>query len=644
MEGTAGRKNRVSYFYHSDIGNYHYGSHHPMKPHRIRMTHNLVVNYGLHRKLEINRPTPATFMEMTKFHSDDYVDFLQRVTPENVDEVNKFQHKFNVGEDCPVFDGLFEFCALSTGGSIGGAVKLNRGESDIAINWGGGLHHAKKSEASGFCYINDINLAILELLRVHQRVVYIDIDIHHGDGVEEAFFSTDRVLTVSFHKYGEYFPGTGGLNDIGYGKGKYYSVNVPLKDGIDDESYRSVFCPVMQHVMDWYRPGAVVLQCGADSLAGDRLGCFNLSMKGHAQALEFMKKFNVPILLLGGGGYTIRNVARAWTYETAVAVGETLPDEVPNDIDSDFEDEDNSMEADQRITHVIVEQGYFSSNDVKFRLKDMVVPPVIHVGEIFNMTMEWTAKVKARQAGVVTWIEMGVNVLLLEYPMLNADLKPEYQDALCAVVLNYFTLKRNPPKPDLVKKDKLVTGTFKLKREPRLTPLPNPYAPNMSKRKRNIAWRIKPIRSPESYGPTMAELEDGIVEDAATTGMKTFNTTQPYVGAALPPTTTTKVEPTIWPYYRKRKHVNIALQPMHDPEFTHDAALLQSWMDYLELCVALTILGLLLFRRAVARNMEAWTKWFFKDIDSSVGGYHHGTGMSQQRRRQHLRQGFTLPQ
>jgi histone deacetylase 1/2 len=101
---------------------------------------------------------------------------------------------------------------------------------------------------------------------------------------------------------------------------------------------------VMQHVMDWYRPGAVVLQCGADSLAGDRLGCFNLSMKGnrsyilassftltyvslgHAQALEFMKKFNVPILLLGGGGYTIRNVARAWTYETAVAVGETLPE------------------------------------------------------------------------------------------------------------------------------------------------------------------------------------------------------------------------------------------------------------------------------------------------------------------------------
>lgn len=105
-----------------------------------------------------------------------------------------------------MFDGLFEFCQLSAGGSVAGAIKLNKQACDIALNWGGGLHHAKKSEASGFCYVNDIVLAILELLKYHQRVLYIDIDIHHGDGVEEAFYTTDRVMTVSFHKYGEYFP------------------------------------------------------------------------------------------------------------------------------------------------------------------------------------------------------------------------------------------------------------------------------------------------------------------------------------------------------------------------------------------------------------------------------------------------------
>lgn len=138
-------------------------------------------------------------------------------------EVNMFYHMWtivclnvffpvvNVGEDCPVFDGLYEFCQLSSGGSVAAAVKLNKQASEICINWGGGLHHAKKSEASGFCYVNDIVLGILELLKYHQRVLYIDIDVHHGDGVEEAFYTTDRVMTVSFHKYGEYFPGTGDL-------------------------------------------------------------------------------------------------------------------------------------------------------------------------------------------------------------------------------------------------------------------------------------------------------------------------------------------------------------------------------------------------------------------------------------------------
>ena len=148
-----------------------------------------------------------------------------------------------------------------------------------------------------------------------QRVLYVDIDIHHGDGVEEAFYTTDRVMTVSFHKFGDYFPGTGDIRDIGYGKGKYYSLNVPLDDGIDDESYQSLFRPIMGKVMEVFKPGAVVLQCGADSLSGDRLGCFNLSIRGHAECVKYMRSFNVPLLLVGGGGYTIRNVARCWCYE-----------------------------------------------------------------------------------------------------------------------------------------------------------------------------------------------------------------------------------------------------------------------------------------------------------------------------------------
>eukprot|EP00298_Acanthocystis_sp_HF-20_P003158 c13527_g1_i1.p1 GENE.c13527_g1_i1~~c13527_g1_i1.p1 ORF type:complete len:379 (+),score=155.92 c13527_g1_i1:104-1240(+) len=266
---------------------------------------------------------------MSQFHADDYIQFLNIVKPENQFDHPQELQRFNLGEDCPVFEGLFNFCQISAGGSIGGAVKLNHGQADVAINWSGGLHHAKKCEASGFCYVNDIVLAILELLKYHARVLYVDIDVHHGDGVEEAFYTTDRVMTVSFHKYGEYFPGTGDINDIGVHSGKYYAVNFPLKDGIDDESYQKIFDPVMSKIMEVYQPGAIVLQCGADSLTGDRLGCFNLTLKGHGHCVEFLEKYRLPMLIVGGGGYTIRNVARCWCNETAIVLGEELEDRLP---------------------------------------------------------------------------------------------------------------------------------------------------------------------------------------------------------------------------------------------------------------------------------------------------------------------------
>jgi histone deacetylase 1/2 len=322
-------KRKVCYYYDSDVGNYYYGTGHPMKPHRIRMTHSLLINYGLYKKLQIYRPMRTSGREMTKFHTDDYVNFLQTVTLENMEQYAKQLVRFNVGEDCPVFDGMFEFCQISAGGSIGGAIQLNRKNADVAVNWAGGLHHAKKSEASGFCYINDIVLAILELLKHHDRVLYIDIDIHHGDGVEEAFYNTNRVMTVSFHKFGEFFPGTGDPRDVGSEEGKYYSVNFPLKDGITDESYEKIFKPLIAKIMEWYRPNVVVIQCGADSLAGDRLGCFNLTLKGHAMCVEFVKGYNIPMLVLGGGGYTIRNVARCWSYETSLLLDCELDDQLP---------------------------------------------------------------------------------------------------------------------------------------------------------------------------------------------------------------------------------------------------------------------------------------------------------------------------
>ncbi|KAL5529902.1 hypothetical protein ACEPAF_6159 [Sanghuangporus sanghuang] len=313
-------KRRVSYYYDNDVGLFSYGLGHPMKPHRMRMTHNLVSAYGMLDKMDVLRPRRATANNMTAFHTDEYIHFLSRVAPETAEELTFHGSRFLIGEDNPAFEGVFEFCTISAGGSIDAAKRLASGATDIAINWAGGLHHAKKREASGFCYVNDIVLGILELSRTFPRVLYIDIDCHHGDGVEEAFYTTDRVLTCSFHKFGEYFPGTGHVDDHGRDRGLGYAVNVPLRDGITDETFKSVFVPVVQRILEWYQPSAVVLQCGADSLSGDKLGCFNLTMEGHANCVQYLRKSGLPLILLGGGGYTIKNVCRAWTYETACAL------------------------------------------------------------------------------------------------------------------------------------------------------------------------------------------------------------------------------------------------------------------------------------------------------------------------------------
>lgn len=158
------------------------------------MTHHLVLSYELHKKMEIYRPHKAYPVELAQFHSADYVEFLHRITPDTQHLFPTEMGKYNLGEDCPIFDNLFEFCQIYAGGTIDAARRLNNQLCDIAINWAGGLHHAKKCQASGFCYINDLVLGILELLKYHARVLYIDIDVHHGDGVEEAFYFTDRKL------------------------------------------------------------------------------------------------------------------------------------------------------------------------------------------------------------------------------------------------------------------------------------------------------------------------------------------------------------------------------------------------------------------------------------------------------------------
>lgn len=248
--------------------------------------------------------------------------------------------------DCPLWPGLFEFMRKAVcGGSVGGARKLVEGSHEIAVNWAGGLHHAQATAASGFCYVNDVVLAILELLTKFKRVLYIDFDCHHGDGVCNAFWRSSEVFCLSFHRYGDYFPLTGDINEKGM-EAQNYSLNIPLNKGIEDNEFEFVFRNIVKETVNAFQCEAIVLQCGADSLKFDRLGEFNLSLMCHANCVKFCRDFNLPLQILGGGGYVQRNVATCWCVETAVACGESnlshlLNQRIPDHIYSNFYQPDN---------------------------------------------------------------------------------------------------------------------------------------------------------------------------------------------------------------------------------------------------------------------------------------------------------------
>jgi len=325
---------QISYFYNPLFPTFYFGLHHPMKPFRAAMVHELILAYGLDSCMNYYQPKEAAFQDMALFHTPDYLRFLKNITPEAVQKFQNMAKRFNLTDDCPVFSGLYDYCTMTAGASMTACAHLNYGLADISVNYMGGYHHAKLAEASGFCYVNDIVLGIIELLKYHQRVMYIDIDVHAGDGVEEAFYTTNRVLTISFHKFAkDFFPGTGHIYDIGAEQGKGYAINVPLDDAIDDDMYLHLFTQVIDSAMESYHPNAVVLQTGADSLAGDRLGCFNLTLRGHGDCVRHVQHWQrvmgFPLCVVGGGGYTARSAAKCWAYEVGILSRQLLSEQLP---------------------------------------------------------------------------------------------------------------------------------------------------------------------------------------------------------------------------------------------------------------------------------------------------------------------------
>ena len=222
------------------------------------------------------------------------------------------------------------FSQLYAGASVAAAQSLAQSEAEVAINWSGGQTHARRDCASGHSYVNDVVLATLQLLTTFERVLIVNVDACHASGVEEAFYTTDRVMFLSAHVHRDgFFPGSGGAKDTGEGAGKHHTINLPMLDGAGDEDLHSLLLPVLEKTLERYQPHAVVCCAGTSILAGDQLGCMNVSMSGHARCLQPLLAYKRPLLLLGGSGNTGAVSARAWANATALACQTELASEIP---------------------------------------------------------------------------------------------------------------------------------------------------------------------------------------------------------------------------------------------------------------------------------------------------------------------------
>jgi len=309
------------------FGGHSYGPAHPMRLERLMLTTELLKAYGILGDKQVREPQPADEEDLLRFHTGEYLDLL--VSAGTAAAGSLWRAGMGVADN-PVFDGLYDVARLSVGASLGAAQAVASGEWGAAFNIAGGMHHAMPGRASGFCYLNDAVVAIAWLVDRGCRVAYVDLDAHHGDGVQAAFYGTDQVLTISLHQSGRtLFPGTGFEYEVGTGSGTGYSVNVPLLPHSGDESFLLAFESVVPPLLAAYCPEVVMTQLGVDPLRSDPLAMLDLTTNAFEHAVRRFKDLCPKWVALGGGGYDLNNVPRAWALAWAIMNGVELPDELP---------------------------------------------------------------------------------------------------------------------------------------------------------------------------------------------------------------------------------------------------------------------------------------------------------------------------
>ncbi len=341
-----------------ELLNYDLGATHPMAPGRLELTMALARELGVldRRGLRTAAPRPASCDVLRLVHDPAYVDAVRAAVPGDP----HLHDAFGLGgEDNPIFVGMHEASALVTGATLDAAVAVRTGTALHAVNLAGGLHHAMPSRASGFCVYNDAAVAIAWLLADGvQRVAYVDLDAHHGDGVEAAFYHDPRVLTVSLHESGyTAFPGSGFPRESGHGAAEGHAVNVALPAGTGDAGWLRAFHAVVPPLVRAFEPQILLTQLGCDTHRLDPLAQLDLTVDAHRHSYGALHRLAHEVtggrwIAVGGGGYeVVQVVPRSWTHLLAEMTGSPLdPDTATPDRWLDLVFRRTGREGPKRLT------------------------------------------------------------------------------------------------------------------------------------------------------------------------------------------------------------------------------------------------------------------------------------------------------
>jgi acetoin utilization protein AcuC len=317
--------------YSPEYKKYDLGAGHPFDPRRVEMMLDLLKEYGL--SIETLEPEPVKPDELLPIHDETFIQIIEAVS--RGEKILNLE-EYGLGTlDNPVAIGMAEGARFQVGGTLLGARLLLQNKAKKILQLGGGFHHARFNKAEGFCIYNDLALAINEMIKTGWHVLYLDIDAHHGDGVQEIFYSDENVMTISLHESGEYlFPGTGWIHELGKGMGRGLKLNLPLEPFTEGDSFIEVFEGIVPKALSWFKPDAIIVQAGVDAHYSDALADLMLTsfdfQKIFTRIIELADKFsNGKILFTLGGGYSFTAAPRIWTILLFTLFNLNIPNFLP---------------------------------------------------------------------------------------------------------------------------------------------------------------------------------------------------------------------------------------------------------------------------------------------------------------------------